>query len=214
MAAPAPIFPPNQLLNTLVAHLNALPLAGPSFAQFLDRLLSQLGAPGRLFTPAEEAQLGALLGVPADPAPGGSSAEEAVRVIVEGVTYLFETAAFHNLKTAAFGRELLELGVAQAQAVALGSAWTAASAAAVNRLRARPLGAPLVLQASSCRVSLGLGSSAAAAARDASVALDLALGRAAGGAPEEVLTVELGREELAGLLERLDAVVSQTDSLS
>jgi hypothetical protein len=29
-----------------------------------------------------------------------------------------------------------------------------------------------------------------------------------------VLTVQLGREELSGLLERLDAIVAQTDSLS
>ena len=214
MAAPAPIFPPHERLKLLISHLNGPAGSSPSFPAFLQRVLSHLGAPGPYFSAAEEAQLGALLGVP-EGGGGEAGREEVVRVLVEGVAYIYETAAFHNLKTVALGKELLEMGVAQAQAVAMGTAWTGTSAAAVNRLKAKPFGAPLVLQATSSRVALGLASSAGGAdQRDASVALDLALGLAAGGPPTEVLTVQLGREELSGLLERLDAIVAQTDSLS
>jgi hypothetical protein len=209
----APIFPPHERLRLLISHLNGPAGASPSFPAFLQRVLSQLGSPGPYFSASQEEDLRALLlGAPAG---GEASAEEAVRVLVEGVAYIYETAAFHNLKTVALGKELLEMGVAQAQAVAMGTAWTAASAAAVSRLKSKPFGAPLVLQATSSRVALGLASSAGGAdQRDASVALDLALGAAAGGPPSEVLSVQLGREELAGLLERLDAIVAQTDSLS
>lgn len=216
MAAPAPIFPPHERLKLLISHLNGPAGLSPSFPAFLQRVLSHVGAPGPYFSAAEEAQLGALLGVPEGGGGGGEAGrEEVVRVLVEGVAYIYETAAFHNLKTVALGKELLEMGVAQAQAVAMGTAWTGVSAAAVNRLKAKPFGAPLVLQATSSRVALGLASSAGGAdQRDASVALDLALGPAAGGPPTEVLTVQLGREELSGLLERLDAIVAQTDSLS
>jgi hypothetical protein len=210
----APIFPPHERLKTLISHLNGPAGSSAAFPAFLQRVLSSLGGGGPIFSATEEVQLGALLGVPEG---GGEEAsrEEVVRVLVEGVAYLYETAAFHSLKTVAFGKELLEMGVAQAQAVAMGTAWTAASAATIGRLKAKPLGAPFVLQATSSRVALGLGSSVGGAGqRDASVALDFALGKAAGGPPEEVLTVQLGREELAGLLERLDAIVAQTDSLS
>jgi hypothetical protein len=210
----AAVFPQHELLKHFIVCLNGPAGSSPSFPAFLQRVLAQLGASSPYFSAGEEAQLGGLLGVPEG---GGDepTREEVVRVLVEGMAYIYETAAFHNLKTVALGKELLEMGVAQAQAVAMGTAWTAASAAAVNRLRAKPLGAPLVLQATSSRVALGLGSSAGGAdQRDASVALDLALGKAAGGPPTEVVTVQLGREELAGLLERLDAIVAQTDSLS
>jgi hypothetical protein len=217
-----PIFPPTPALALLVADLND---ASPSLSLLLGRLLSSLGAraSGRFFTDAEEAQLAGVLGFARegeDPALGARGAEPAlarVRRVVEGAAYLFETAAFANLKTAAFGEALLGAGVSEAAAVAFGNAWTAGSAAAVGRLRARPFGAPLVLAASSFRVALGVGSSAATDVRDTTAVLDLALARAGAGADapaQEVVSLELGRAELAGFLEKLDAIQSQLDSLS
>ena len=146
---------------------------------------------------------------------------------MEGSAYLFETAAYFNLKTAAFGAALLQLGVLEAHAVAFGAVWTAGSAAVINRLMAAPLGAPLVLLGSSYRVALRVGSSAFTGVQDATAVLDLSLGRprhartaaeleagAAEGSGEEVVSLELDRAALAGLLERLDAVQLQLDTLS
>lgn len=153
------------------------------------------------------------------------SGRAAARALVEGSAYLFETAAYYNMKTAAFGSALLQLGLPEAHAVAFGSVWTAGSGAAISRLKAAPLGAPLVLLGSSYRVALRVGSSAFTGVADATAVLDLALGRprhaplrgddaGAGGAAEEVVSIELDRAALAGLLERLDAVQLQLDTLS
>jgi hypothetical protein len=127
--------------------------------------------------------------------------------------------------------------------VQFGQVWTAESAALVNRLRARPLGAPLVLLSAAHRVSLGIGSSAATRVKDTTATLDLTVGdahaaavsgalaggnaaaaaaAAAGGAAAapsgstgtSVLSFEFSRAELAGFLERLDALQAQIDSLS
>ena len=100
----------------------------------------------------------------------------------------------------------------------IGNAWTSASAAAVNRLRSRALGAPLVLSSFSHRLSLGLGATGMTAGRESTAVLDLALSRANakkdGSSVEEVISVELDRAALAGFLERLDAIQQQLDSLS
>lgn len=221
-------FPATDKLAELVAVINRV--TSDKFLLMLTKILNSLGASaGPVFGPEEERQLAALfgLGAPADAGSDGSSSGPSqgdgvhdIRTLVEGCTYLLETAAFHNMKTATFGQALLQMGVAEAQAVAIGNVWTAASGAAVNRLRGKPLGAPYVLQGSSYRLNLGIGSSAATGLRETSAVLDLALGHAAGGGaapappPSEVLSVELDRAALAGLLERLDAIQAQVDSLS
>ena len=125
-----------------------------------------------------------------------------------------EAAAFANAKTAAFGEALLGAGATERVALAFANAWTAESAAAVTRLRGRPFGAPLVLAASSFRVALGVGSSAATGGAEARATLDLALARARGGdGVEEVLSLSFDRAGLDALLEKLDLIQSQVDSL-
>lgn len=183
----------------------------------LQRVLASVGTPAPAFTEAEEEQLAALL--PPPPAAGASAASPAAvaRVLLEGCAYLLETAAFYNLKTAALGQALLQCGLSEAQAVVFGGVWTAGSAAVVTRLRARPLGAPLVLLGSSYRVALALGSTAGTDLRETSAVLDLELaqgGAAAAGAQREVLSLEMDRAGLADLLAKLDAIQSQVDSLT
>ena len=193
----------------------------------LQRLLSSIGSLGspQGFTAPEEAQLCDLLQQQGEGGSGssGSSAPSpahTVRVVLEGCAYLLETAAFHNLKTAAFGQALLQAGLREEQAVVFGNAWTAGSAAVVTRLKSRPLGSPLVLQGSSYRVALSLGSTAGTDTRETTAVLDLELADVLGeqGAPtdlkREVLSIELGREGMADLLAKLDAIQTQMDSLT
>ena len=205
---------PHTHTRSLIAHLNALGEGFP-LQRVLQRVLACVGTPAQGFSEAEEEQLAALLPAPAAGASAASPAASA-RVLLEGCAYLLETAAFHNLKTAALGQALLQCGLSEAQAVVFGGVWTAGSAAVVTRLRARPLGAPLVLLGSSHRVALGLGSSAGTDLRETSAVIDLELaqGGAAAGAQREVLSLEMDRAGLADLLAKLDAIQSQVDSLT
>ena len=205
-----------SLPRSLISHLNALGEGFP-LQRVLQRVLACVGTAAQGFSEAEEEQLAALL-PPAAAEAGASAASPAAaaRVLLEGCAYLLETAAFHNLKTAALGQALLQCGLSEAQAVVFGGVWTAGSAAVVTRLRARPLGAPLVLLGSSHRVALGLGSSAGTDLRETSAVIDLELaqGGAAAGAQREVLSLEMDRAGLADLLAKLDAIQSQVDSLT
>ena len=197
-----------------MALLNTL---GESFPlqKVLQRVLACVGTSARGFTEAEEEQLAALLPAAPTGGAGAPSPGATIRVLLEGAAYLLETAAFHNLKTAALGQALLQSGLGEAQAVMFGAVWTAGSAAVVTRLRSRPLGAPLVLQGSSYRVALGLGSTAGTDLRETSAVIDLELAEGASAdIGREVLSLELGRAGLADLLAKLDAIQTQVDSLT
>ena len=222
----SPIFPATPALTALVSDLNAA--SSQALPLLLTKVLSLIGArsgadSGRFFSDAEEVQLASVLGFSREgedpalaPASGGEPALARVRRVVDGAAYLLETAAFSNAKTAAFGEALLAAGLGETTAVAFANAWTAGSAAAIGRLRARPFGAPLVLAASTFRVALGVGSSAETDVRKTSAVLDLALAGSAevGADVEDVVSLEFNRTELLGFLERLDAIQAQVDSLS
>jgi len=170
------------------------------------------------FTEEELLQLSSLVAGLSD-AVGSLAPSPAhiLRTVLEGCTYLLETATFNNLKTASFGQALLEIGVSQERSVVFGNVWTAGSSVVVNRLKAKPLGAPLVLQGSSFRIALNLGSTAATGQRETATTLDLELASAGTAEAEgrgEVLSLELGRANLEELLAKLDAIQAQADSLS
>jgi hypothetical protein len=218
----APLFPPTPALASLVRDLNSASSLPPLLAKLLSLIGVRAGG-DRFFTDPEEAQLSTVLGFSREgddallaPESGGEPALARVRRVVEGAAYLFETAAFANLKTAAFGEALLAAGLNEATAVAFATAWTAGSAAAIGRLRSRPFGAPLILSASSFRVALGIGSSAETDVRETSAVLDLALSRSADVSTkvDDVVSVEFNRAQLLGFLEKLDAIQAQVDSLS
>jgi len=217
MAAPAaqqPFFEQTRRFRALLAALSAVPAeALPKLSLALTRVATQVvgGAAGaRAFSDEEEAQLVALLGL-ADGA--------ALVLVLEGAAFVYETAALHGLKSAALGQALLAAGLSEAAAVAVVGVWTANSAAMLARLRARAHGAPQQLLGSGWRVGLplgraGLGGAAAQAAhREAGATLELLLGPA-DAPPVRSLTLEFDRPALLGLLERLDAVQAQLDSLS
>ena len=203
---------------SLVEELGRLGEGFP-LQRVLQRVLAAVGSGAPAFSEEEEQQLAGLVAGGAAPAGGAGapSAAHAVRVLLEGCAYLFETAAFHNLKTAAFGQALLQAGLGEAQAVVFGGVWTAGSAAVVNRLKARPLGAPRVLQATSYRVALSLGSTAATDLRETTAVVDFELADSlaeGAAAAREVVSVEMGREGMVDLLAKLDAIQSQIDSLT
>ena len=213
----APLFEPTRRLRALLATLSAVPAAAlPKLSLALTRVATHVvGCPAgaRAFSDDEEAQLVALLGL-ADGA--------ALVLVLEGAAFVYETAALHGLKSAALGQALLAAGLSEAAAVAVVGVWTANSAAMLARLRARAHGAPQQLHGSSWRVGLALGRSglagaagaaAQAAHREAGATLELLLGPA-DAPPARSLTLEFDRPALLGLLEKLDAVQAQLDSIS
>ncbi len=227
-AAPASgLFPATPLFQSFISDANAA--SSEALSKMLNPLLSSVGLSGSsrgnlpFFNLAEEEALAEMLGFAADKASAVRSGADGaippiarVRRLAEGALYVFETAAHANCKTAVLGTALLEAGMSENAAVAFGNAWNAGSANTVSRLRTRPFGAPLVLTGSTMRVALAVGSTAFTAGREARATLDLALARssAPAGEVEDVLSLDLNAEEVAGVLERLDAIQAQLDSLA
>ena len=223
------LFPLTPLFALFISDANAAP--ADALSRLLSPLLASVGTTrddAPFFNAEEEMKLSVLLGFAQDStsalrsgANGALSPIARIRRLAEGALYTFEAAAHANAKTAALGTSLLAAGMTETSAVAFGNVWTAGSAAAVVRLRARPF-APLVLSSSSVRVSLGVGSSASTGGREARATLDLALTGTAGGgggggggrSKDQVVSLELSAMEVNALLERLDAIQSQVDSLA
>jgi len=234
-AQPSPFDAPTKRLRAFAAQLNAVPAGAlPKLQIVLSRVAQAVvGAPpgARAFSDDEEAQLVQVLGLDAAapaPAPAGAGAAgeapEAplarLLLLLEGAAYVFETAAFHALKSAALGQALLALGVAEATAVAVVQVWAAESPAALARLRARAPNAPQQLLGSQWRISLPIGRAGlasagadAAAKREAVATLELLLGPP-DAAPQRSVALELPRAGLLSMLEALDGVQAQLDALS
>ena len=84
-------------------------------------------------------------------------------------------------------------------------------------MRARPLGAPLVLTGTSWTLALGLGSSADTAVKASTAVLDFALAaeRPSGvTAAATHFSAQFSRAELLALFDKLDRVQQQIDELS
>ena len=220
------LFPYTPLFALFISDVNSAP--ADALPRLLTPLLASVGKQRDdtpFFDAVEETALTVLLGFAQDStsafssgANGSLSPIARTRRLAEGALYTFEAAAHANAKTAALGSALLAAGMTETSAVAFGNVWAAGSAAVVVRLRARPF-APLVLTSSSVRVSLGIGSSASTGGREARATLDLALtGSAVGGGggklQDQVVSLELSAVEVGALLERLDAIQAQVDSLA
>lgn len=230
MASSSPLFPSTPLFALFVEDANAA--HADALARLITPLLASLGvvassssssssSSSPFFSAAEEAVLAVVLGFAANAACstlGAFSPAARVRRLVEGSLYTLETAAHANSKTAVFGAALLGAGMTEAAAVAFGNVWTAGSGAAVLRLRAKPF-APLVLAGSAVRVALQVGGSGdAMGGRESRATFDLALSSNANANAnadgDEVLSLELSMTEVGALLERLDAIQAQVDSLA
>ncbi len=116
-----------------------------------------------------------MLGLESDPST--------LPLLLEGVAFVYETAAYSNLKSAALGQALLQAGLTEAAAVAVVGAWTAESAALIGRLRSRLLGGGQdgeVLLGTSWRLTLGMGDTSAAGKGGGVLSSSSAAGVAAG----------------------------------
>jgi hypothetical protein len=178
----------------------------------------------RAFTDEEEVQLVSLFSLPS---------RSELLTLLEGSAFIFETAALHNLKSAAIGQALLSAGVSEAAAVSVVGVWSAESSNILNRLRAmsKDAGAPQQLLGSTWRISLGLGHSgqvsgtAAQAGRENGAGLaafELTLGSSNNSVgPSEgdtstrrTVTLDMDKMQLLNLLEKLDAIQAQLDIIS
>jgi len=103
------------------------------------------------------------------------------------------------------------------QCATFAAVWSSESAALLARLRARPLGAPLVLTGTSWTLALGLGSSADTAVKTSTDVLDFALAAARPSgvtAAAAHFSAQFSRAELLALFDKLDRVQQQIDELS
>ena len=221
------LFPETRRFKTFVLLLNSISSdALPKFQLALTKVsVSVVGSSvgSRAFTDEEEVQLVSLFSL---------SSRSDLLILLEGSAFILETAALHNLKSAALGQALLSAGVSEAAAVSVVGVWSAESPNILNRLRAKSkeAGAPQQLLGSSWRISLGLGhagqvsGTAAQAGREMGAGLaafELTLGSSnVGSGPSEetikrrAVTLDMDKTQLLNLLEKLDAIQAQLDVIS
>jgi len=226
------LFPETRRLKTFISLLNSISSeALPKLQLALTKVaVTVVGASAgsisglRAFTDEEEVQLVLLFSLPS---------RSELLTLLEGSALIFETAALHNLKSAALGQALLSAGVSEAAAVSVVGVWSAESPNILNRLRAmsKDAGAPQQLLGSTWRISLGLGHSgqvsgtAAQAGRENGAGLaafELTLGSSNNSVgPSEgdtsirrTVTLDMDKTQLLNLLEKLDAIQAQLDIIS
>jgi hypothetical protein len=226
MSSTSDLFPQTRRFKDLIRIINSLsneilPKLQLALTKVSSTVVgSSIGS--RAFSEEEEAQLVIVLSL---------SSRSELLLLLEGLAFILETAALHNLKSAALGQALLTSGLSEAAAVTVVGVWSAESSNILNRLRARSkdAGAPLQLLGSSWRISLGLGHSgqvsgtAAQAGREKGAGLatfELTLGSATSGQTEETtmtrrsLSVDMDKTQLLNLLEKLDSIQAQLDIIS
>ena len=181
-----------------------------------------------IFSPEEEAQLQSLLAL------DGSK----LSTILEGCSYILEQAAYHQTSASSLSKQLVAAGVQEAQAAAFGRVWKGEGAALVAKLRARSMGAPMVLNAAKWELHLQLGQSGLSRAKDARAMFELDLRDASNvevGVSDDVargsalipytwraqdtskadnFMLEFSHDQLYDFFQKIERVQQQLDSLS
>lgn len=145
-----------------------------------------------IFTEAEEAEVRELLGL---------SAFE-LETVVDGSSYVFETAAYHDLSPEALRQSLEAAGLPALQATVFARGWAEGHDALVAHLGERQLGAPLILESVDWRLQMEVDR------RELRTVLRLGLGG------DESLTAEFDGEQLQDLADQLERIQAQLDALA
>lgn len=198
----------DRFSTVLGRAISALPCAGAAGGASAGNVIGSSNSAPSLyaFTVAEEAQLCTVLSLDAS----------SCRLALETAAFIFERCAGAALKPAAVLAALETGGLSEAAASSFAAVWAADGPALVSRLRAATLGTPLVLAGTAWRTQLGLGSSAETRGKAAAAVLDFELVRPGGGgaADPASFSVQLSREELLEVFNKLDRVQSQLDELT
>ena len=183
-------------------------VANDKFPLLLARIIGKVGIKAdAIFSPEEEAQLQSLLAL------DGSK----LSTILEGCSYILEQAAYHQTSASSLSKQLVAAGVQEAQAAAFGRVWKGEGAALVAKLRARSMGAPMVLNAAKWELHLQLGQSGLSRAKDARAMFELDLRDASNvedTSKADNFMLEFSHDQLYDFFQKIERVQQQLDSLS
>ena len=177
------VFAQTSRITEAVELMNGI---SNKFPVLLSKILQNLHASERIFTPDEEERLQELF----DMAPGD------LRTVLDACAYVFERAAFHALAGDALAVHLEGLGLRDEQAAAFSRAWDTKGSLFVERLRSKTL-APLLLDGVDWRLHVHLAQANLGGQQDlrALLALRLRDGSDASAAGD-TLTMELDQAGL------------------
>ena len=218
------IIPLSSKFKALAPTINGLDLQ--KFPLLLKRVLTTLSKPKpppssaeastagagnqSFFTPDEAGKLTPILGVTL------GELSEALRAL----SYVYEQAAFLNLKPEDLASQMLAAGVASAHAEVLGATWKAEAPAVMKGLYEQVgMGGPAKLANVEWGLSISMQGSSLSKTKESLARFDLFLetvGAGHGGGEgmlEEVLSVEFTHRELYSFFEKLEVVQEQLDAL-
>lgn len=139
---------------------------------------------------------------------------EELQLLLDGVKFVVDKAAYFVLKPASLSKELMDIGLEEERATAFSQGWTNLGKAVIERLKKKKF-FPVQLEDINWRLNLQLGQSFQSRQKisNAIFQLDLSDESKPTGEKEEV-TVEFSREELYSFYEELEKIQGQLDSLS
>lgn len=202
----APMFNVTSRFKEAITLINGVAVS--KFPLLLARIIGKLDTKsGRIFTPEEETQLQGLLSISA----------AALHTILDVCSYILEQAAYREASAEALGKHLTAAGVGEAQVGAFQRVWAGEGASLVEKLRARTMGAPMLLHSAKWQMHLQLGQSGLTRSKDSRALFELGLRDAsvpeAEGASDEFM-VEFTHDQLYEFFTKLERVQMQLDALS
>jgi len=173
------------------------------FPRLASTLLSQLQAKAkRTFSEEEEAQLCALF----------SFTQEQLDTVLDACTYIFEQAAYHNLKPERLTAYLVQAKLEQSQAEALGANWRDYRDVYLAKRRDHSFGAPLTLDDVSWRLQLSLADQSLSKTKDLNAIFNFTLANVDGVQDStENLTVQFSPAQLKDFYEKIELIQKQID---
>mmetsp|Transcript_28627 Transcript_28627/g.50407 ORF Transcript_28627/g.50407 Transcript_28627/m.50407 type:complete len:205 (-) Transcript_28627:201-815(-) len=180
------------------------------FPKVLARIIAKLGDAKavKIFTEEEEEQLSGILGL--EPTE--------LEMVLSLSRYVFEQAAYHNTTGKKLLVALTGAGMTEGMAEIYSTVWHGSKKSLVKRLQTFTLGTPNVLLGTDWQFHLNMSSQTIEKEKELKAVLRLTLGKAAGAGEEEDdepdVCMELGREGLTNLYEKLEIIQHQLDSLT
>ena len=198
------IFQETDMLTSAVSILNKV---DPSkFPLLLSRVLQRYHAPEHkdVFSKEEMGKLEASLGLE----------REELQLLLDGIKFVVDKAAYFALKPASLAKELMEIGLEEERASAFSQAWGNLGKAVIDRLKKKTF-FPIQLEEINWRLNLQIGQSFQSRQKipNAIFQLNLSDEPKPGGGREEV-TVEFSRGELYQFYNELEKIQEQLDSLT
>ncbi|XP_024130355.1 COMM domain-containing protein 10 isoform X1 [Oryzias melastigma] len=190
-----------QSIKEAVTFINAVEVN--KFSKLISRIVQKLHLKGeKTFSEEEEEKLQVAL----------SLDKRGLNLVLETTAFVFEQAAYHNIKPASLQQQLEGIHVCPEKAEVLAQAWATAGPDLVEKLK-RNIFAPKKLDFVGWQLNLQMAQSSQARLKSPSAVLQLGL-RSEDSEAQENVFVEFNHEELLEFYNKLEIVQGQLDSLT